>query len=89
MDRRGLRKQLAQMLDVPTDALLDVPRITISGGDQVLVEGHHGLLEYTEDRVAAAGAGCRVLIKGQNLALAAMSGRDLVVTGQLWAVELE
>jgi len=31
------------------------PRITISGGDRVLIEGHRGLLEFGEERIAAAG----------------------------------
>ncbi len=65
------------------------PRIIVSGGGRVLVEGHRGLLEYSEERIAAAGAGCRILIKGEKMGLVAMSGRQLVVAGRLWAVELE
>ena len=65
------------------------PRITISGGDRVLIEGHRGLLEFGEERIAAAGAGCTILIRGEKLRMRAMSGRDLIVTGRLWAVELE
>ena len=55
----------------------------------MLVEGHRGLLEYARDRIAAAGPGCRILIKGEDLALVAMDRREMVVSGRLWAVELE
>ena len=82
-------KKLSAMMDVPEESMMDAPRITISGGARVLVEGHRGLLEYAEDRIAAAGPGCRILIKGEKLGLVAMNRRELVVSGRLWAVELE
>ena len=77
------------MLDIPPESVTGAPRITISGGDRVLVEGHRGLLEYAQDRIAAAGPGCRILIKGEGLGLVTMSRREMVVSGRLWAVELE
>ena len=84
-----MAQRAARLLDVPADGISGAPRITLSGASRVLVEGHRGLLEYAEDRIAAAGAGCRVLIKGSGLALTAMDARQLVVSGHIWAVELE
>ena len=89
MEKLAIGKKLSAMLDVPAESMLDAPRITISGGGRVLVEGHRGLLEYAEDRIAAAGPGCRILIKGEKLGLVAMNRREMVVSGHLWAVELE
>ena len=87
--KETLAAKLAGHFDLPEEAVSAAPRITISGGGRVLVEGHRGLLEYGEDRIAAAGAGCTILIKGEKLRMRSMSGRELVVTGRLWAVELE
>lgn len=82
-------QRIARALDAPQDAISAAPRITVSGGASVLVEGHRGLLEYSDGRIAAAGAGCRILIKGEALALTAMDARNLAVSGRIWAVELE
>jgi len=87
--KETLTTRLASRLDIPAEAISAAPRITISGGDRVLIEGHRGLLEFGEERIAAAGAGCTILIRGEKLRMRAMSGRDLIVTGRLWAVELE
>ena len=87
--KETLTMRLAARLDLPAEAMSAAPRITISGGDRVLIEGHRGLLEFGEERIAAAGAGCTILIRGERLRMRAMSGRDLIVTGRLWAVELE
>ena len=86
--KQTLAAKLAGWYDLPEESLSGAPRITISGGGRVLVEGHRGLIEYGEDRIAAAGAGCTILIKGEDLRMRSMSGRELVVTGRLWAVEL-
>lgn len=86
--KETLAGKLAARLDVPAEALSAAPRITISGDGRVLIEGHRGLLEFGEDRIAAAGAGCTILVRGEKLRMRAMSGRELVVTGRLWAVEL-
>lgn len=88
-DKTSITRRLMTRLDIPAESLPGAPRITISGGNRVLVEGHRGLLEYAEDRIAAAGPGCRILIKGEGLGLVAMDRQELVVSGKLWAVELE
>ncbi|MCD8117159.1 MAG: YabP/YqfC family sporulation protein [Oscillospiraceae bacterium] len=83
-----LHRMLRQM-DIPAESVSGAPRVTISGGTRVLIEGHRGLLEYADDRIAAAGRGCRILIKGENLGLVAMDKDEMVVSGRLWAVEIE
>ena len=65
------------------------PRITVTGDGRVVLEGHRGLMEYGGEAVTAAVAGGCVRIKGEGLMLVAMNGRELVVSGQIWAVELE
>ena len=84
-----LARRLSGWLDISQDAISGAPCVTLNGGSRVLIEGHRGLLEYSDERIAAAGAGCRVLIKGDGLTLTAMDDRELVVSGKIWAVELE
>ena len=82
-------RTLAGWLDLPQDGISGAPRITVSGGAQVRIEGHRGLLEYSGERIAAAGAGCRVIVKGDGLTLAAMDAQTMAITGKIWAVEIE
>ena len=87
--KSALLERVAQKLDIPAESITGAPRITMSGNGRVLVEGHRGLLEYSTERIAAAGANCRILIRGEGLELVIMNGRELVVSGKVWAVELE
>lgn len=88
-DKMSLTQRMMARLDIPEESASNAPRIVISGGTRVLVEGHRGLLEYAGDRIAAAGPGCRILIKGEGLGLVTMDRHEMVVSGRLWAVELE
>ncbi len=88
-EKRNMMQSISKKLDIPAESFSDAARITISGGTRVLLEGHHGLVEYAEDRISVAGKGCRVIIKGEGLVIQSMSGHELVVTGRLWAVEFE
>lgn len=89
MSEKNLAARIGERLDIPAEARLAGPRITISGDDRVLIEGHRGLLEYSDERIAAARRSGRVIVKGEALRLTAMTERELLVTGRLWAVEFE
>lgn len=80
---------LCRVLDIQAESFSAAPRITLSGSGRVLIEGHHGLLEYGPGRVAAARAGGCIMVNGEGLELVTMNDRELVVAGRIWAVELE
>lgn len=81
--------RLARRLRLPQEGFSAAPRITLSGGSRVLVEGQKGLEEYDENCIAVAVSRGRVVIRGEKLQLEAMNRGELAVSGRLWAVELE
>lgn len=87
--KQSLSVWLCRVLDIQAESFSKAPRITLSGDGRVLVEGHRGLLEYGAEQVTAARAGGRIQIKGEGLNLVAMNKRELLVSGQIWAVEME
>ena len=89
MNGKNLAARIGEQFDIPAESRSVGPRITISGDDRVLIEGHRGLLEYSSERVAAARVNGRVLVKGEGLYLSVMTERELIVTGRIWSVELE
>lgn len=81
--------RLMQKMGVLPESATAAPRITVSGDGRVLIEGHRGLLEYGGESISVAVAGGMVRVKGEGLMLEAMNVRELVLTGRIWAVELE
>ncbi|MFO7245390.1 MAG: sporulation protein YqfC [Thermaerobacter sp.] len=85
--RPAWRKQLAEFLDLPRDVVLDLPRVSIIGGLQVLVQNHRGLVEYLPERVVVAVKGGRLTVRGEDLVIAGVDAEELMVTGRVAAVE--
>lgn len=85
--RPGLRQRVADLLDLPKDVVLDLPRVVAVGHLQVLVQNHRGLVEYTPERVVAALAVGRLVVSGEELRIGQVTAEELTVTGQIRAIE--
>ena len=85
--RPPLRQRLTELLDLPKDIVLDLPRISIVGDLQLLVENHRGLLEYDPERVVIGMNQGRLLVRGKELIIGAVHADEMTITGQLVAIE--
>ena len=84
-----LLERLAARLDLPAEAIAGAPKITLTGTEQVLVENHRGILSYSDSAVEVGARNARVRIRGDGLLLRAMNGEMLLVTGQIFGVDIE
>ena len=86
--REQVRQAVVEM-DLPAYALLDVPRIELTGGGQLLIERHHGILEYSTECIRVAANGMTLRITGMDLQLRAMTHNEIAVVGVIASVELQ
>ena len=77
---------LADIFDVPAEAA-GQPRVTVTGGRRLHVENHRGITGYDPAEVRINCPGGTVAVTGRSLRIRAMSSRELVVTGDIRAVE--
>ena len=83
-----VRRAILEM-DMPAYAMLDVPRIELTGDGRLLIERHHGILEYSGECIRVAARGMSVRITGMDLQLQAMTQSEISVTGCIASVELQ
>mgnify|MGYP000978057944 CR=1 FL=1 len=83
MQRRAKSKLqlLAGMLEIPPDIVLDLPRITMLGNKQVLVENHKGIIEYTPALVRVKINQGELLIRGSGLVLGSLQPEQILIEG--------
>jgi sporulation protein YqfC len=77
---RGLQK-LAGILEIPQDIVLDLPRITMLGNKQILIENHKGIIEYTPSLVRIKVSQGELIINGNNLSLSNLQIEQILVEG--------
>lgn len=77
----------AERLEIPTFGLHGLPRLTLTGKRQLLVEQHRGITRYSEECVEFAVAGGHVRLRGAGLRLVAMDKSALLLSGVFSSVE--
>ena len=46
---KSLKQKFLTAMDLPIELLNDVPRITLIGNNNLLIENHKGIIEYDEN----------------------------------------
>lgn len=83
------RKRLENILELPQEVYSDIPKLTITGFNELILENYKGILEY-EDYFASINTYIGIVnIKGYNLNLEKMTNDDIKITGKIDDIELE
>ena len=82
-------KKIDKILELPEEVYLDIPRITITGFDEIIIENFKGILEYEKFFVRIRSSIGLINISGYNLNLENMTNDDIKVKGKIESIELE
>jgi len=82
-------KNLNKILDIPREVSGKIPKITIMGFDEILIENFKGILEYDDFFARINTHIGNVNIKGHRLKLNQMTEDDICVCGKIENIELE
>jgi len=86
--KESLLEKTAQAFDLPADAVAGLPRVELLGDRELRMENHKGILAYGKQEIHVSGGKLVVRIIGDGLELRAMNATELLITGQITAVEL-
>ena len=81
--------RVSKFLEIPREVISNIPKITITGFDEVFIENFKGILEY-EDFFARISTEIRnININGFNLKLDQMTDNDILVSGKIENIDFE
>jgi len=82
-----LSKSVGDVLEFPPDVTGDVPRITLNGREQVIIENYLGITDFTEREIGLQTALGRLIIVGKDLRLNVILPTELRIEGEIRALE--
>lgn len=85
----GLEDSLAGALELPRDAVRNLPRITLMGPLEMVVENHRGVLFFDTARVLVAVPGGRLEVTGDRLTIARIDREELRLQGRIGQVRFQ
>ena len=75
--KRG-KKVLLDKLEMPKEIVLDVPRITVIGRNEITIENHKGILVFEKNEIKIKTSLDPLIIKGNSLYIATST---LIISG--------
>ena len=88
MKKKKISK-LEKMLEIPQEIYSDVPKIIITGFNEMIIENFKSILEYEEFFIRINTYIGIININGYNLKLETMTNDDIKITGQIESFEIE
>lgn len=87
--RKQKENRLEHLLELPKEIVTDLPKFTIVGFEEMLIENYKGILEYEEYYIKISTYVGIVNINGFHLKLDQMKDETILITGEIDSVSLE
>lgn len=79
-------RQFSQMLDLPAEVVLDLPKINLIGNIEVRIDNHKGIRQYEEGQVIINCRDGVLVVEGKELMLKNISRDELCIAGTICGV---
>lgn len=79
--REAITKAMADFLEIPKDLVLDLPKITIIGRNEIYLENHRGIIEYLPNRLRINLTRGFIEIDGSDLEIKSLMPDEISVSG--------
>ncbi|NLJ99727.1 MAG: sporulation protein YqfC [Clostridia bacterium] len=73
----------ANVLEIPEDILLNLPRVVMVGNVHVYIENHKGVIEYTSEKLRVAVNSGEIKITGEDFFLKTILPDELSLEGKI------
>ncbi|ANS75160.1 sporulation protein YqfC [Paenibacillus yonginensis] len=80
---RKFRKWTVDAMGLPGDLVFELPRITLVGGKQLLIENHRGVLHFSEERLSLALSEGGLEVTGKDLVIKTIMPQEVMVEGDI------
>ena len=87
--KRNTFSKIDRLLEMPQEVYTDVPKLTITGFNEMIIENFKGILEYEDYYIRINTSLGIVNINGYELKLENMTNDDIKVTGKIESIDIE
>lgn len=78
-----------KILELPQEVCSNIPKVTIVGFNEMIIENYKGILEYEEFFVKIGTHIGIINVNGYNLNLENMTDDDIKITGKIESFDIE
>lgn len=84
---KRLREKFTEVLELPKELILDLPKLTMVGNGDMMIENYKSVMEYGSARIRVnTGLGV-VKITGTGLLIKEITSEDIIISGEIHTLE--
>lgn len=84
----SLKEKITEVLELPKEIVLNIPKLTMIGNHDLVIENYKGVIEYESSRIRInTGIGI-IKIAGIGLTIKEITSEDIIVSGEIASMEL-
>lgn len=89
MKIKNTRNKIERMLELPIEVTTNIPKITITKFDQIMIENYMGIIEYEEYLVKINTSIGIIIMEGNKMNLNQINENDILISGEISKLYLE
>jgi len=87
VNKSSMKSRIADSLELPKEVTLNIPIIKIMGRNDINIENHKGIVEYSNEILRINSEIGIIKIIGKNLYIKEISKEEIFITGDMSLVE--
>ncbi len=84
--KKKIKRQVSDVLEIPNDIVMDLPKIVIMGDLQLFIENHRGITEYTTENFRVNVGDYEVAVTGEALSLRNILPDEICLEGRILSI---
>ena len=84
----SIKSAVSDALELPSDVMMDAPRITMVGNKYCSVENHRGIFRYSETVIEINSVLGIIRTEGKKLTISSIYPDDIEITGEIVSLHI-
>ncbi|MGL4774073.1 MAG: sporulation protein YqfC [Clostridium sp.] len=80
---------VADKLQMPREVIFDIPRIVITGNEEITIEHHKGIITFDKENIRVNSKLGPIKVSGKNFEILFIGSTSITVSGKFKAIEYE
>lgn len=84
-----VKEKMVDKLELPREIVMNVPKITITGDNEITIENHKGIVSFDNDKITINTKLGLLVIRGSKFEILFIGGSTITVGGKFKAIDYQ
>ena len=85
--KQNLRERFTEMLELPKEIVLNMPKLTMLGNGNLIIENYKGIVEYDEGVIRVNTTAGIIKVNGVDIYIKEITSENIMIYGNILLLE--